>query len=251
MVCYQHDDPWGPLYKGTWRRRRFWKYYIAGIPHFDLHFLKKRPLDYDEIVRCGAKRVERVWLYFVPSLHRPVKLNEEELESYACDVVFVGHYEPDGRWECLRALVKAGLRVRLFGGGNTWNRRISGDLTPYFGSIRPAMGDDYAKALCGARMCLCFLSRLNRDTFTRRCFEIPACGRLLLCERTPDLQALFKEDEEAVFFSSKDELVEKALWLHEHPDDAQIIARAGSRRVHEDGHSVDDRMREFLKIIGN
>ena len=98
-------------------------------------------------------------------------------------------------------------------------------------------------------MCLCFLSKLNRDTYTRRCFEIPACGKLLLSERTEDLMKMFTEDEEAVFFSTPEELVEKALWLSQHPEDVERIARAGMQRVHLDGHSVKDRMKEFVTVL--
>jgi hypothetical protein len=53
--------------------------------------------------------------YFIPTIQCPVELNMDEIAKYACDVVFVGHYEPDGREQCLRALVHAGLDVRLFG----------------------------------------------------------------------------------------------------------------------------------------
>ena len=73
------------------------------------------------------------------------------------------------------------------------------DLADYFGSIQAVRGVEYAKALSGAKMCLAFLSKLNRDTYTRRCFEIPACGRVLLCERTADMQGLLREGDEAVW----------------------------------------------------
>ncbi|MCJ7785103.1 MAG: glycosyltransferase, partial [Desulfobacterales bacterium] len=154
-----------------------------------------------------------------------------------------------GREEYLRVLVKAGLHVRLFG-GRYWTNGVLGDLFPYFGDVFPVFGEDYAKALCGAKMCLCFLSKLNRDTYTRRCFEIPACGKLLLSERTGDLQRMFIEDEEAVFFFNQGELVNKALWLRDHPEEINRIAKAGMHRVHADGHLVIDRMKEMISLFG-
>jgi len=113
----------------------------------------------------------------------------------------------------------------------------------------PVEGSEYAKALCGANVCLAFLSKLNRDTYTRRCFEIPACGRVMLAERTSDLLRMFIEDKEACFFSSTDELIIKAKWLIDNPAIALQIAQAGMRRVWVDGHDVKSRVEEFLCAI--
>jgi spore maturation protein CgeB len=115
--------------------------------------------------------------------------------------------------------------------------------------VRPVYGDDYSKALCGAKLCLCFLSRLNRDSYTRRTFEIPACGRLMLSERTADLSRLFAEDREALFFSSTEELVSKVQeWVK---DDARrdTAALAGLCRCWDGGHDVISRMREMLMSL--
>jgi glycosyltransferase involved in cell wall biosynthesis len=249
LVSYNNDDPFGPQVhgKGPWHHRYLWWHYLSSIPEYDLHFVY-RAINVREILQAGGKQAHVLMPYFIPDMHRPVELSSEEETQYGCDVVFAGHYERDGREQYLRALAQAGLEVRLFGGG-TWTRSVLGDLADYFGEIRPVSGDEYAKVLCGAKMCLCFLSRMNRDTYTRRCFEIPACGRLLLSERTDDLRRLFKEDEGAVYFSSPEELVEKALWLREHPEEIERIAHAGLRRVHADGHSVDNRMRQLLSQV--
>jgi glycosyltransferase involved in cell wall biosynthesis len=186
--------------------------------------------------------------YFMPWQNRPISLSSNDTQQFSTEVVFVGHYEPDGREQSIRALVDAGIRVKLWG-GHYWSRKVLGDLYPKLAPIVPAEGDDYAKALCGAKICLCFLSKLNRDTYTRRCFEIPACGRVMLAQRTDDLLNMFKEDEEACFFSSNEELVAKAKWLLANPDIRERIAQAGLRRVWADGHDVNSRARQFLEVI--
>jgi spore maturation protein CgeB len=61
---------------------------------------------------------------------------------------------------------------------------------------------------------------------------------------------MFIEDKEAVFFSNPEELVKKALWLRDHPEEVNRIAQAGMHRVHADGHSVNDRMKEMISILG-
>jgi spore maturation protein CgeB len=248
VASYNNDDPFGPPIRGApWHHRYLWRWYLKGLREFDTNFVY-RPINVSEAIAAGARNVEVLMPYFVPAVHHPVELDEADGERFGCDVVFVGHYEPDGREGYLAALVKAGLHVRLFGGGY-WTRDVLGDLTGYFGEIKAVRRIEYTKALCGAKMCVAFLSKLNRDTYTRRCFEIPACGRILLCERTADLQRLFREDREAVFFSDPDELVRKALWLRGSPCEAAEIAKAGMSRVIADRHDVQGRMEEMLTKI--
>jgi hypothetical protein len=184
----------------------------------------------------------------MPWQNHPVQLSEADQQVYETEVVFVGHYEPDGREDSIRALVNAGIRVKLWG-GHYWSRAVLGDLYDNLAPIEVAEGVAYGKALCGAKICLCFLSKLNRDTYTRRCFEIPAYGKVMLAERTDDLIQFFKEDEEACFFSSQEELVRKVKWLINNPNIRESIAQAGLRRVWKDGHDVTSRSNKFLEKI--
>ena len=59
---------------------------------------------------------------------------------------------------------------------------------------------------------------------------------------------MFTDGEEAVFFSSKEELREKALWLLSNPQEIQRIAEAGRKRVYADGHDVVSCARTFVEL---
>lgn len=248
-VSYNNDDPFGPAAHGNtpWHHHLLWFWYLRGLRHYRRNFFY-RQVNAVEARLNGARHAGVLMPYFAPWRDRPVKLTAEEKRRFGCDVVFVGHYEPDGRVDKLRKLVRSGLSVKLFS-GKYWTRKILGDLYPYFGRVGPVYGEDYARALSGAKVCLAFLSRLNRDTYTRRCFEIPACGRVMLAERTKDLLGMFREDEEACFFSSGEELVAKAWWLIRNPDRAEKIAQAGLRRVWADGHDVKSRAAWFMNEV--
>lgn len=249
LISYNNDDPFGPRVsrKVPWHHRILWVWYIQALSQYDLNFMY-RQINCVEAAAAGARNARVLKPYFVPRLHRPVVLTEDERRAYTCDVVYVGHYERDGREEYLRALIRSGLRVRLFGGAY-WNTRAPKDLRDYFGPVRPVYGDEYAKALCGARLCLGVLSRLNRDSYTRRCFEIPACGQVLLCERTRDLEAMFSDGKEAVFFSTADELVDRAHRLIADHEETLWIAENGRRRVWADRHDVGSRMNELFHCL--
>jgi spore maturation protein CgeB len=248
LMSYNNDDPFGPRAHGNvpWHHYVLWFWYTRTLKEYDANFVY-RPINIGEVTAAGGKNVRVLKPYFVPWLHRPVELSEEDFRNYGCDVVFVGHYEPDGRENYIRALIKDGFHVRIFG-SDYWNTRAPQDLREHVGIVRPVYGDDYSKALCGARIALGLLSRLNRDTYTRRHLEIPACGSLLLSERTSDLERMFKTDEEAVFFSSVEELVDRTRWLLGRPVERAKIARMGRARVWADGHDVVSRMREILQI---
>jgi spore maturation protein CgeB len=248
-ASYNNDDPFGPKIQGNvpWHHHFLWHWYTKCLPLFNYNFFY-REINCAEAKAHGARHAVVLLPYFIPWQDRPVQLTAAEQQLYETEVVFVGHHEPDGREGSIRALVSAGIRVKLWG-GHYWCRAVLGGLYDRLAPIVPAEGDAYGKALSGAKICLCFLSKLNRDTYTRRCFEIPACGKVMLAERTDDLMKLFKEDEEACFFSSPEELVRKTQWLINNPDIRESIAQAGLRRVWADGHDVASRAKYFLSLV--
>ncbi|QNP29910.1 CgeB family protein [Cylindrospermopsis curvispora] len=251
-VSYNNDDPLGPKAHGRlpWHHHWLWFWYLRCLPEFDCNFFYRKINCREALVEHGVRHAEVLMPYFIPQQDRPVDLTLQDQERFSTDLVFVGHYEPDGRERTIRSLIDAGIEVKIWSGGD-WPRHALGHLYDRLKPIEPALGDNYAKALCGAKICLAFLSKLNRDTYTRRCFEIPACGRLMLAERTDDLMCMFREDEEACFFSSNDELIEKVRWLLANPSIREYIAAAGLRRVWADGHDVNSRAKQFLKAITN
>ena len=241
LLGYNNDDPFGPE-----QPRYMWRHFLAGVPEYDLMLAYRRSNLY-EFQRAGARRVELLRSWFIPERNHPVSLSAEDAARYDCDVAFVGHYEPDQRVSCLEAIVRRGWRLRLFGPGYDWDPviRRSPELKSQI-PVRLVWGEDYNRALCGARIALCFLSKFNRDTYTRRCFEIPAAGTLMLSEYSEDLATLFQEGKEAEFFRDQDEMMTKLeIYLN---DDSRrrMVAEAGVARVHRDGHDVMSRMRQVV-----
>lgn len=244
LVGYNNDDPFAPGHvPGLWR------HFIAGLPELDLA-LAYRHANLEDFRRAGARRVELLRSWYIPERNRPVELSAEERERFGCDVVFIGHYEPDSRLACLEAAVSAGYRVRLYGPPYEWEpvlrkHPVLSRLLP----VRLVWGDEYNLALCGAKIALVFLSRLNRDTYTRRSFEIPATGVLMLSEYTEDLTSLYLEGKEAEFFRSPAEMAEKIECYLVDDMRRSKLAAAGQRRAQTDGHDVDSRMHQVLTWV--
>lgn len=242
-VLYANDNPFG---KKRWPD--FWRHFLRSIPHADL-LLAYRPANLTEFREHGARRALMLRSYFVPSDDFRLSLAEIG-DAYRSDVVYVGHYEPDGRLEALEALTIAGHHVRVFGGA--WepvsDRILKGPLADQW-PIKVRFGHDYRQAICGSKIALSFLSRINRDTYTRRNFQIPAMGTFMLSEYSEDLATLFSEGVDAEFFRSPEELSDKVTYYLKNDAARTAIARRGFERVHRDGHDVVSRMRQFIDMV--
>ena len=250
LVSYNNDDPFGSrAHKlAPWHHRFLWRWYLRYLKFCHVNFFY-RPINREESLERGSRVSEVLMPYFIPERDRPVQLGPQEEIVYKSDVAFVGHFEPDGRDDMLASLIQSGYKVKLWG-SKGWQSSKNTLIKEFFPTVEPALGEAYAKAICGAKVSLAFLSKLNRDTYTRRCFEIPAMGGLLLAERTEDLLKLFAEDEEACFFEGEDELLDKVSWLLNNPLERARIAKAGQAKVWSGNHHVSGRALEFLTIVG-
>jgi spore maturation protein CgeB len=81
-----------------------------------------------------------------------------------------------------------------------------------------------------------------------RLFEVTGVGAALLVEDSPTVRELFRVDEEVVTYRDANEAVERALWLTEHPEERERIARAGQRRTLQD-HTASARARHLDPIL--
>ena len=241
LVGYNNDDPFSPK-----RAPFLWHVFLKAVPAYDL-MLAYRHANIDEYKRHGAQRVQLLRSWFVPKRNYPAQLNQDDERKFLTDVVFVGHYEDDQRLEYLEEIVKQGISLRICGPGYDWDpilkkSPILKDLSP----VKLVWGADYNKALCGSKVALCFFSKLNRDTYTRRCFEIPATGTMMLSEYSDDLASLYVEGKEADYFKSKDEMIEKIKTYLNDSAARMSISAAGLQRVNHDGHDVLSRMRQVV-----
>jgi len=244
IIGYGVDDPFSKkAFKPLWR------HFKKCIPYYDINFVK-RYCNFKEYRSAGARNIYLLRTYYIKEKNYRVELDEKDRKKYESDVVLIAHYESDGREKYLEEILKKGFRLKLFGTG--WNNviRKSSTLFPFY-PVRAVRGDEYNKALSGTKIALCFLSKLNRDTCTRRCFEIPATKTFMLSEYTDDLNSLFKEGIEAEYFRNKQEMIEKIGYYLSNDDKRKGIAQNGYNRVVQDGHDIVSRMKYAIDIIAS
>lgn len=236
IVLYHNDNPYDHA-----RERVRCRHYLRSHRIADVVAVY-RPANVRPALQLGAPRVEVFLSSYIRELHHPA------VGGKFLGVSFVGHYEDDGRVEFIDALQRSGIPVALY--GTNWHRAANSYEWLRGRQIQGAWGADYARVLSGSEVALTFLSARNRDVYTRRCFEIPACGSVLLAPRTDFLLERFEEGVEAEFWVGHDELVRKARYLLENPAFCARMAAAGRARVLRDGHDEYARARQVLDWFG-
>jgi spore maturation protein CgeB len=237
-----NDDPFGRP------DLREYRLLLGALPKYDGYHVN-RECNLAEATAYGIKRVRVLMMYYIPWLHYPCFLSAQEQKNFGSDVVFAGHMEPDLRVECLSEVIRAGMKCRIFGGDPEWRSVLPRDA---YESVRPifhARGADYRRALCASKIGACFFSKWNRDQYTTRSWEIPACGVFLLSERTPAMQGFYREGEEAEFFEGPEEFIDKARFYVNNEDARKRIAAAGYSRVIASGNDIYSRMRQWLADV--
>jgi spore maturation protein CgeB len=252
-------------------------------PYFSLSWKRTRLMDqairaFDALVYCKryeqadyealGKPVFYMPLGYCDEVHRPLPSVDSR---WASDVGFIGGWEPR-RERLLHDLVAAGIDIKIRGAyweflkDGRWTlrryiilRRLAGsdsfrlhvdDSLARVQQGGEIYGDDYARALAGARIGLGLLRRTWRDQHTTRTFEIPACGSMLLADRTDEHKSVFEEGKEAEYFDSTEELIEKARFYCAKEVARERIARAGYERCVQSKYAYIHRLEGTLRALG-
>ena len=162
-------------------------------------------------------------------------------------VCFLGHYEME-RDRTLQLLINNGVDVTL--AGINWEkfaeRNGKNPRLNYLG--QGVYGEEYVKVLSSACISWGSLSKWIPELHTTRTFEIPACGTALLTERNEEISSFFNEDE-AIFYSSENELLEKVRYYLAHTDELKQLTEKGHMRVIDDGRDYKSIMHKILQQV--
>jgi spore maturation protein CgeB len=238
ILAYNNDDPFSPKHP-----KYLWRHYLNCVPFYD-HVFAYRLKNIKDYASIGCQKTSLLRSYYIEKNNFPIVASNNQ---YSCDINFIGHFENDGRDIKIKSLFEAGFNVKLL--GTLWEKS---KLFPFFldhnGPIKPVI-NDYNLAINSAKISLVFLSKINNDTYTRRCFEIPATKTMMVAEYTDDLATLFEEGKEVEFFRSNEELIEKLRFYIARPNLIKSIGYAGYARLLKDKHEVTDRAAQVIEIF--
>lgn len=252
-------------------------------PYFSLHWKRTRTMDaalphFDALVYCKSYERSDYAAAGPQTIYMPLGYCDEvHRPTPSCDplwraaIGFVGGWEPR-RERLVSAVAEANLELKIW--GSYWDFLVDGRWTPRRAIIlrqlagndsfkfykQPAVaaalqggevyGIDYARALSSSRIQLGFLRQVCPDQHTTRTFEIPACGSMLLADRTQEHLAFFDEGREAEYFDSGDELVDKARFFAANEASRSRIAQAGKARGERSRYAYKHRLADALGALG-
>jgi spore maturation protein CgeB len=238
VISYNNDDPFGNSMP-----KFYWRHFVESVKSCNINFVyrPKNVLDYLEL---GLEAPYILPPYYIRDRNYPIYLNE-----FVYDVVFIGHYEDDGRDSLLVDLINRGYKVGLYGDLGTWRNSIHFNNFRRLGVDIRRAEDNYNLLLNSSKIALNFLSKKNNDVYTRRCFEIPATKTMQLSEYTKELSEFFIENREIVFFYDLNDALSKIDFYINDNYQREMIAENGYNRLIKDGHEVNDRVKEIIKIL--
>lgn len=248
-------------------------------PYFYLSWKRTRIMDetiaaFDVLVYCKSYErrdyvsLDKPLIYmplgFCDEAHRPLPSSDPR---WHCSVGFLGGWEPR-RERLLHDIAATGADLKIRGGywdflrDGKWSLRrqiilkqLAGRDAFHFHRDEflsqawqgdEVYGDDYARAVTGAKIGLGLLRKVCPDQHTTRTFEIPACGSMLLADRTDEHREFFAEGKEADFFSSESEFVDKVKFYCGNEPARERIAQAGYRRCIDGQYAYVHRLKAVL-----
>jgi hypothetical protein len=238
-ISYMIDNPFGP------RQDPGWRLYMKDIPHYDLHVVQ-RDRNIADYRNRGARDVIKIQTAYEPIIHYSPSAGWSDKDRNR-EVSFIGT-PYDDRADTLNKLSQTGeFQVAISGNHRSWQRALSSDAFARLYREGELFQQQYREAIWRSKINLSFLTRSNQDEFVHKSFEIAACGGFLLAERSEGHLQRFREDEEAVFFSTFDECLQKIRrYLNDEPTRARIAA-AGLARAQRDGYHNDHQVSLILQ----
>jgi len=241
-IIYIWDCPFYS-YKGhfvdIYRKNNF-----ANGMHLYDHIFCHDPYYVNEIKAMGAQNVSYLPLATDPEQYRDIRITEEEKRAYDYDVCFVGSPLPN------RIKVLEGLRefkLGVFGDGwDVWHRLRLKKVPDYYKG--PAVGEKVLKLYKSSKIVLNIHSQEAKDGVNTRTFDIPACGAFELTDYRPEMDKLFKPQEEIVYYKDIDELKRLVKFYLENPEKRRKIIEKGRARVFK-SHTWLHRIREVMDYI--
>ena len=156
VAAYNNDDPFADFYP-----QYYWRHYRNAIKYTDITYVY-RLVNEEECMKYGARQVKLLRSYYIKERNFFIPDCENEVD--VPDVLFLGHQEQDERQKYIKALLDEKISVGV-------PKIVWEDFEPdneYLIKLEDTQRL-YNAMLNKTKIAIVFLSKINRDTYTRRC----------------------------------------------------------------------------------
>jgi spore maturation protein CgeB len=186
-----------------------------------------------------------------PDIFKPVKLTDDEIAQFECDIGFVGAASSGDGGGVMRAKILESIssyNLKIYGDPD-W-KRLYKDFpflkSAFQGRILPVQETN--KLFNAAKIVMNIHHPQNKYWASIRTFEIGASGAFQLADMRKGIEDLFKLNEEIVCYSSIQELRELVDYYLRHSEERIAIAQRLREKILQQ-HTYQHRMRTILNCI--
>lgn len=207
---------------------------IQSIPDYDL-IVSPREHRFSLYEELGARDLLFLDWYYVPELHI------QDKKSLKYEISFVGSWSP--RRE--KFIGQINKRFHIWGGG--WEKSSSEFRDRHHVHLEILNQREMCQVYASSKYNLNILTAENEDTTNLRIFEVTAAGGLLLTERNDATSRYVRDGEEALMYSSVDEIND----ILQQDLNTENVAEAGQKKILNGKNSFQDRVSTLFKYLDN
>jgi spore maturation protein CgeB len=241
VIVINHDDYF------SLNNNNFNSIQLDALSAYD-HVFVTRLVNLDEIKRYN-KNVDLLLFSYDSDVHTIHKLESNDFEKYMTDVLFIGTYEKSRAKYLENLISNTNFTLSIY--GQQWQKLDKNSiLRKCIKSYNGIWMEEMAKAIQVASITLGFLRKENRDEYTQRTFEIPACGGLLLGENTNFQKSILIENTEAFYFdiNISNDLEHKINFILNNPEIARNVRIAGNSKIKKGEYNYTDKIKQIIDI---
>lgn len=188
-------------------------------------------------------------LHWVPLAGDPFLHGQEPVPSrdFKVDISFVGMWRPE-RERAMAVVAEhfPNLAIEIY--GTYWKERCGNQALKKYWRGGGIVGKELGAYFNRSRINVNVIDDTNYPSANMRFFEVPTAGGLQLSSPCPEQENIFRHQQEIVYFSSEQQLVEQVRWILDNPAAADQIRMAAHKKVQE-GHTYLKRLEQILSII--
>jgi hypothetical protein len=192
--------------------------------------------------KMGFKNVFWLPLAADPLLH-PIIRNE----SNKFDITFIGGWRKE-REDILVKIIDhfPQKKIKIF--GPSWHKatKTKSILDHYENKI--LFGKDFSTVVGISKLNLNIIDDTNYPAANMRFFELPICGGLQLSSACPEMEPVYKDKENILYYKNEEDMLQVIQWVFDHESDICNIKDRG-HQLTADQHTYRHRVQQLFEKV--